>query len=219
MAAASALCEFLDVVTHAVAKLNIYWLAVKQDAHPKSKLEQFLPSKVQPPCWDLPFLPDHHTEVSRSWRKPFSVSVFSPHVSNYSSIMGLKEHGYGVMPKVEQALVRPCNLSPAWHCASSPRHYPPGHAEQLRPWWGRCKLLSLRAGYIPGHLNMGTDILLRQGLRPGNWRLPPQVVGLFDPLYCLQYGKKFNSKLLNRRSDDILLSHLVTGHSNSKSCC
>lgn len=113
MAAASALCEFLDVVTHAVAKLNIYWLAVRQDAYPKSKLEQFLPSKLQPPCWDLPFFPDHHTEVLRSWRKPFSVRVFSPHVSNYSSIMGLKEHGYGVMPKVEQALVRPCNLSPA----------------------------------------------------------------------------------------------------------
>lgn len=32
-------------------------------------------------------------------------------------------------------------------------------------------LLSLRAVYIPGHLNVGTDILLRQGLRLGECRL------------------------------------------------
>ncbi|XDV47155.1 hypothetical protein PO909_016859 [Leuciscus waleckii] len=30
--------------------------------------------------------------------------------------------------------------------------------------------------YIPGHQNVGTDILLRQGLRPREWRLHPEVV-------------------------------------------
>lgn len=36
--------------------------------------------------------------------KPFSARV-CPHVPNYSSIMGLKEHRYGAMLKVEQTLV------------------------------------------------------------------------------------------------------------------
>ena len=33
--------------------------------------------------------------------------------------------------------------------------------------WSQGKLLLLRAVHIPGHLNMGADILLRQGPRPG----------------------------------------------------
>ncbi len=42
--------------------------------------------------------------------------------------------------------------------------------------WSQGKLLSLRAVHIPGHLNMGADILSRQGLRPGEWMLHPEVV-------------------------------------------
>ncbi len=44
--------------------------------------------------------------------------------------------------------------------------------------WAQGKLLSLRAVYIPGYLNQGADILSRQGLRPGGWRLHPEVVEL-----------------------------------------
>ncbi|KAL0160499.1 hypothetical protein M9458_044224, partial [Cirrhinus mrigala] len=44
--------------------------------------------------------------------------------------------------------------------------------------WSQGKLLSLRAVYIPGRLNQGADILSRQGLRPGEWRLHPEVVEL-----------------------------------------
>ncbi len=42
--------------------------------------------------------------------------------------------------------------------------------------WSQDKLLLLRLGYIPGHLNVGADILSRQGPRPGEWRLHPEVV-------------------------------------------
>ncbi len=42
--------------------------------------------------------------------------------------------------------------------------------------WSQDKFLSLRAVYIPGHLNIGADILSRQGPRPGEWRLHPEVV-------------------------------------------
>ncbi|KAL0150616.1 hypothetical protein M9458_054077, partial [Cirrhinus mrigala] len=42
--------------------------------------------------------------------------------------------------------------------------------------WSQDKLLSLRAVHVPGHLNMGADILSRQGPRPGEWMLHPEVV-------------------------------------------
>ncbi|KAI2659094.1 ORF V: Enzymatic polyprotein [Labeo rohita] len=42
--------------------------------------------------------------------------------------------------------------------------------------WSRGKLLSLRAVYLPGYLNVAADILSRQGPRPGEWMLHPEVV-------------------------------------------
>ncbi|KAL0199203.1 hypothetical protein M9458_007743, partial [Cirrhinus mrigala] len=42
--------------------------------------------------------------------------------------------------------------------------------------WSQGKLLSLRAVHVPGHLNMGADVLSRQGPRPGEWMLHPKVV-------------------------------------------
>ncbi len=44
--------------------------------------------------------------------------------------------------------------------------------------WTQGKLLSLREAYVPGVHNVGEDILSRQGLRPGEWRLHPKVVEL-----------------------------------------
>ncbi len=42
--------------------------------------------------------------------------------------------------------------------------------------WSQGKLLLLRAVHIPGYLNMGADILPRQGPRHGEWMLHPEVV-------------------------------------------
>ncbi|KAI2666499.1 ORF V: Enzymatic polyprotein [Labeo rohita] len=42
--------------------------------------------------------------------------------------------------------------------------------------WSQDKLLSLRAVHVPGHLNMGADILSRQRPRPREWMLHPEVV-------------------------------------------
>ncbi|XP_077061833.1 uncharacterized protein LOC143714498 [Siphateles boraxobius] len=44
--------------------------------------------------------------------------------------------------------------------------------------WSQGKLLSLRAMYLPGYLNVVADSLSRQGPRPGEWRLHPEVVEL-----------------------------------------
>ena len=97
--------ELVDVITRAVEKLNIEWPAEKRDARPKSKLdERFLPSIKTLPPRGLPFFPDLHSELSRSWNKPYSSRLYSPHVHVYSDIRGLREYGYGSMPQAEQTL-------------------------------------------------------------------------------------------------------------------
>jgi hypothetical protein len=63
--------ELMEVLTRAVEKLSIEWPADRQESRLKSKLdERFLPSRAAPPRRCLPFFPDLHTEVSRSWNRP-----------------------------------------------------------------------------------------------------------------------------------------------------
>ncbi len=57
-------------MTRAVEKFNIDWPAEREDVRSRGKLdERFLPSRAQPQCRGLPFFPDLHTEVWRSWEK------------------------------------------------------------------------------------------------------------------------------------------------------
>ncbi|KAL0161017.1 hypothetical protein M9458_044742, partial [Cirrhinus mrigala] len=50
--------------------------------------------------------------------------------------------------------------------------------------WSRGKLLSLRAVYLPGYLNVGADILSRQGPRPGNGCFTPSVWSSTSGPFC-----------------------------------
>ncbi len=95
--------ELLEVMTRAVAKLNISWPA-KEHAEPQtSKLyEHFLRAKRSLPTRSMLFFPEIHTEVSRSWASPFSVRLFIPSSDYYGNMGGLKQHGYRTTPWVEQ---------------------------------------------------------------------------------------------------------------------
>ncbi len=58
--------ELVEVVTRAVAKLNIDWPAERQVEPQRGKLdERFLRFKTPSPHRSLPFFPDLHTEMSR----------------------------------------------------------------------------------------------------------------------------------------------------------
>ncbi|KAL0152850.1 hypothetical protein M9458_051844, partial [Cirrhinus mrigala] len=104
--------ELLEVVTRAVAKLNIDWPPESLVEPQRSKLdERFLRSRPPSARRSLPFFPDLHTEVSRSWNNPFSSRLFIPASYNYGHVGGLDERGYRAMPRVEQTLAS--YLSPA----------------------------------------------------------------------------------------------------------
>ncbi len=77
--------------------------------------ERFLRARPPPPHRSLPFFPDLHTEVCRSWGRPYSSRLFIPASNYYGNVVGLDECGYRAMPKVEQTLAS--YLSP--HVASS----------------------------------------------------------------------------------------------------
>ncbi len=97
--------ELVEVITRAVAKLNIDWPAECQIEPQRGKLdERFLQFKTPPPHRSLPFFPDLHTEVSRSWARPFSARLFVPSFDYYGNVAGTSERGYRAMPWVEQML-------------------------------------------------------------------------------------------------------------------
>ncbi|KAL0161741.1 hypothetical protein M9458_045466, partial [Cirrhinus mrigala] len=89
--------ELLEVVTRAVAKLNINWPAEEKVA-PQRR------SKPPSPRRSLPFFPDLHAEVARSWERPYSARLFVPASDYYGNVAGLDERAYKAMPRVEQTL-------------------------------------------------------------------------------------------------------------------
>ncbi len=55
------------------------------------------------PC-SLPFFPDLHHEVSRSWKQPFSSRLTNAAAADFTSLVGSVEQGYAVVPAVEDML-------------------------------------------------------------------------------------------------------------------
>ncbi|KAI2657258.1 50S ribosomal protein L19 [Labeo rohita] len=47
-----------------------------------------------------------HTEVKRSWRKPYSAYIYFFSHANYASVEAMHEHGYMMMPPIEKMLTR-----------------------------------------------------------------------------------------------------------------
>ncbi|KAL0162328.1 hypothetical protein M9458_041724, partial [Cirrhinus mrigala] len=71
--------ELLEVVTLAVAKLNIDWPAEKQAEPQRSKLDKrFRHNRTPPSHRSLPFFHNLHNEISRLWVRPFSARLFVP---------------------------------------------------------------------------------------------------------------------------------------------
>lgn len=64
---------------------------------------RFLQHRSQPQCRGLPFFPDLHSELCKSWNKPYSTQLSNLPVLDYSNILA-QEYGYRTMPQVEETL-------------------------------------------------------------------------------------------------------------------
>ncbi len=94
--------ELLDIMTRATARLSLDWSAETQERTSISRLdEHFLAGHKRSAPPSLPFLPELHSELLRSWRNPFSVRVFPP---SYANVKGLEDSGYTEMPRMEESL-------------------------------------------------------------------------------------------------------------------
>ncbi len=52
----------------------------------------------------LQSFPKLHTEVSRSWARPFTAHIFLPTSDYFGDVLGLNDCSYRVMPRVEKML-------------------------------------------------------------------------------------------------------------------
>ncbi len=97
--------ELLDIMTHANARLSLDWSAEMQEHTSSSRLdERFLAGHKRSAPPSLPFLPELHNKLLRSWRNPFSARVFPPSKSNYANVKGLEDGRYTKMPRMEESL-------------------------------------------------------------------------------------------------------------------
>ncbi len=84
--------------------LSINFILIGQPSSRPSRVEAssraFLRARPPPPHRSLPFFPDLHTEVCRSWGRPYSSRLFIPASNYYGNVVGLDECGYRAMPNV-----------------------------------------------------------------------------------------------------------------------
>ncbi len=128
--------ELLEVVTRAVAKLNIDWPAEKQAEPQKSKLdERFLHTKPLPPRRSLPFFlistprcRDHGRNLSRP-------AYSSPPLIIMAMWRGWVTAVTERCPGLSRRLRAIC--PPAWHRLWRLRSCPPSRCAQHQHWWAR----------------------------------------------------------------------------------
>ncbi|XP_053095546.1 uncharacterized protein LOC113539310 [Pangasianodon hypophthalmus] len=156
----------LRQLNRSVVRLKFRMLTIKQVVSQISSEDWFVTINLKDSYFHISVLPQYRKflrfafggEAYQYRVLPFGPGTFTPHFHK-GPVLGAPCHR--VMLATDASLT-------GWGAAMSGHEWP----FSLRTG----KLLSLRAVYIPGHLDMGADILSRQGPRPGEWRLPPEVV-------------------------------------------
>ncbi len=97
--------ELVEVLARATEKLSLDW------SDEPCESQRFLSGSGSCPTRrKLPFFPDLHYEVSRSWKQPFSSRLTNAAAADFTNHVGSVEQGYTTVPAVEDTLAE--HLSP-----------------------------------------------------------------------------------------------------------
>ncbi len=103
--------ELVEVLAHAIEKLSLDWPDEPRESQSSKLDERFLSgSGSRPTRRKLPFFPDLHHEVSRSWKQPYSSRLTNAVAADFTNLVGSVEQGYATVPAVEDTLA--AHLSP-----------------------------------------------------------------------------------------------------------
>lgn len=98
--------DMLDIMDRASKHLRLDWSRELPKPARGHLYECFLAGLDRPAPRSLPFLPNFHSEISRSWGKPYS---YRPHLFQYAdnvNVEGAAKRGYMKMPPVEETFAR-----------------------------------------------------------------------------------------------------------------
>ncbi|KAF4119103.1 hypothetical protein G5714_001154 [Onychostoma macrolepis] len=98
--------DMLDVMDHAIKRLDLAWTHEKpKPAHGRLD-EHFLAGLDRPVPGSLPFLPDLHSEISKSWGKSYSFRLHPFQHTDYANVEGVAERRYTRVPPFEEMFAR-----------------------------------------------------------------------------------------------------------------
>ncbi|KAI2644656.1 Transposon Ty3-G Gag-Pol polyprotein [Labeo rohita] len=143
--------------------LGVVWDSTTMQNANDGRTPYWLGSDGHPALWSVERSPSHVAhQLHGDAGCVLSIKILSPRPERPSFVGAHRQHSGGLLYQ-----------SPKRSVVTLPEQ-----AGTPDPLVGQGKLLSLRAVHISGHLNQGTDVLSRQGPRPGEWRLHPKVVEL-----------------------------------------
>ncbi len=97
--------ELVDVLARATEKLSLDWPDETCKSQSSKLDERFLSgSGSRPARRMLPFFPDLHHEISRSWKQPFSSRLTNAAAADFTNLIGSVEQGYAAVPPIEDTL-------------------------------------------------------------------------------------------------------------------
>ncbi len=109
--------ELVEVLACDIEKLSLDWPDEPRESQSSKLDERFLSgSGSRPTRRKLPFFPDLHHEVSRSWKQPFSSCLTNAAAADFTNLVDSVEQGFATVPAVEDMLAAHLlpNSAPSW---------------------------------------------------------------------------------------------------------
>ncbi len=146
--------ELMRVLSKAVQELELTWNPPEEPVRSKLDSWYFRSTRKADARTSVPFFPDVHEQLVKTWSAPQSARVHSNTQAMFSHVDGAEAHDVTGRQQAAMLLL-----------------------------WADSRLLSIRATHIPGLLNRGADMLSRRRIPQGEWRLHPESVRMIWNLY------------------------------------